>query len=110
MITGSLTINSWRHPMAWYTCRVNGVGPAADGTETPDGTVYINVTDTASPPGFQGGQWFYCADNSKSQMLAVAIAAISIGATVEFGAVPPNANNTPFTEVSRLYLNAPQSQ
>jgi len=96
--------------MAWYTCKVNGVGPAADGTETPDGSVYINATDTANPPGFQGGQWFYFADNSKSQMLAVAIAAISIGTTVELGADPPNANNTPFTEVSRLYLNAPPSQ
>jgi hypothetical protein len=93
--------------MAWYTCRVNNVGPAADGTETPAGSVYINVTDTANPPGFQGGQWFYFADNSKNQMLAVALAAISVGATVQVAAVPPNANNTPFTEVSRLYINAP---
>jgi hypothetical protein len=73
--------------MTWYTCTVNEAGPADDATETPDGSVYINLTD-------QGGAftetWFYCAAGSKSYMLAVALAAISIGAQVEVGAFPPD--------------------
>jgi hypothetical protein len=92
--------------MPWYTCRVNNVGPAADATETPNGGVYVNLTDTANPPAF-AGQWFYFADNSKNSMMAVALAAISIGTTVQAGGNPPNAGNNPFTEIWRFYLNAP---
>jgi hypothetical protein len=77
--------------MTWYTCTVNEAGPADDATETPDGSVYINLTD-------QGGAftetWFYCAAGSKSYMLAVALAAISIGAKVEVGAFPPGPGGT----------------
>jgi hypothetical protein len=105
--------------MTWYTCTVNEAGPADDATETPGGSVYINLTD-------QGGTfshtWFYCAADSKSYMLAVALAAISLGAQVEVGAFPPGPGGTvaappaavvsgtgvqAITEIQRLYLIAP---
>lgn len=90
--------------MPWFTCRVHNVGPASDGTETPDPAIYINLTDTA---GSFSGQWFFAANNSKSQMLAVALSAISLQATVGVAANSPNPSNSPFTEITRLYLNAP---
>jgi len=91
--------------MAWYTCTVNEAGPADDATDTPDGSVYINLTDQGG--AFPGGTWFYCAAGSKSSMLAVALAAISVGAQVEVGALPPNPGGSPLTEIQRLYLIAP---
>jgi hypothetical protein len=92
--------------MAWYTCVVNNVGPATDGTETSDPVVYINLTDTANPAAFVG-QWFYAAEGGQNQMLAVALAAINGGKKVQAGADPPNAGGSPYTAISRLYLNAP---
>jgi hypothetical protein len=92
--------------MSWFTCRVNNVGPAADATETPNGAVYVNLTDQANPPAFQG-KWFYFDNTSKTSMLAVALAAVSIGTTVQVGGDPPNAANNPFTRIWRFYLNAP---
>jgi hypothetical protein len=86
----------------WLICKVNLAGPASDGTETPKPTVYINLTDTA---GSFTGQWFYAANNCKSQMLAVALTAISLQTTVGCVLDPPNPNNTPFTLIERLYLN-----
>ena len=105
--------------MTWYTCTVNEAGPADDATETPGGSVYINLTDQG---GAFSNTWFYCAAGSKSYMLAVALAAISLGAQVEVGAFPPSpigtvggptaavANGTEvqaITEIQRLYLIAP---
>jgi len=87
----------------WVVCKVNNAGPAADGTETVAPTVYINLTDNA---GSFGGQWFFAANNSKSQMLAVALTAISLQTTVGCVLDPPNPNNQPFTQIHRLYLNA----
>jgi len=92
--------------MAWYTCVVNNVGPATDGTETNDPVVYINLTDTANPATFVG-QWFYAAEGGQNQMLAVALAAINGGKYVQAGANPPNPGGSPYTEITRLYLNAP---
>jgi hypothetical protein len=92
--------------MAFYTCQVNEVGPASDATETPNGTILVNLTDQGSPPAFEGC-WFYFAENSKATMLAVALAAVSNGATVEVGGDPPNPNNEPWTEIQRFYLIAP---
>ena len=89
--------------MAWYTCTVNGVGPATDGTETTVPAVYINLTDTGAPPAFVG-QWFYAAEGGQNQMLAVALAAINGVKHVEVGADPPNPGNAPFTAITRLYL------
>ena len=32
--------------MPFFTCTVNEIGPAANGTETPAPVIYINLTDT----------------------------------------------------------------
>lgn len=90
--------------MAWYTCTVNNVGPATDGTETSVPVVYINLTDTRTTPPAFVGQWFYAAEGGQNQMLAVALAAMNGGKHVQAGAVPPNSGGSPYTAISRLYL------
>ena len=60
--------------MPFFSCTVNEIGPAADGTETADPVIYINLTDTG---GSFVNQWFHAAENSKGQMLSVGLAAIS---------------------------------
>ena len=85
-------------------CTVNAAGTASDPTEpnlTPPAT-YILLTDQA---GSFAARWFYAADNSKSQMLAVALTAISSQADVQVTLDPPNAANNPFTQIYRLYVN-----
>ena len=52
--------------MAFFSCIVNEVGPAADGTETSAPVIYINLTDTG---GSFANQWFYAAEGSQAQML-----------------------------------------
>jgi hypothetical protein len=91
--------------MAWYRCKVNQAGPISDGTETPNPVIYINLTELEGR--FAPNQWFFAADNCKSQMLAAALSAITVGATVTVGGAPPNVNNDPFTQIDRLYVNAP---
>ena len=91
--------------MAWYNCIVNNVGPATDGTETSSPVVYLNLTDAANPPAFIG-QWFYVAEGGQNQMLAVALAAMNGGKSVQAATVPPNPGGSPYTSVFRLYLNA----
>jgi hypothetical protein len=91
--------------VTWYTCTVNQAGPAADGTETAQPVVYINLSDQSPTPAFTN-QWFYTAENSRSEMLAVALGAITTGNPVTFGGDPPNAGGTPYTEIVRLYLAA----
>jgi hypothetical protein len=87
--------------MPFYSCTVNEIGPAADGTETSDPVVYVNLTDTQ---GSFAGQWFYAADGSQSQMLAVGLTAMNTNRQVEVAADPPNAGGSPYTSVSRMYL------
>lgn len=87
----------------WNTCRVNRVGPAADGTDTPGPVIYINLTDQA---GAFTGQWFFAAANSRNEMLAVALAAISLGKTVNANVDPPKPGGSPYTQCNRLYLIA----
>ena len=89
--------------MPWYTCTVNEVGPASDATETPDLVVYINLTDKAG--GFFK-TWFYAANGIQNQVLDVAIAAINGSKNVEVAATAPHPGNSPFTDISRLYLLA----
>jgi hypothetical protein len=89
--------------MAWFTCTVNNAGPASDANETPIPAIYINLTDQG---GSFANKWFYAADNSKQQMLAVALNAMTVGASVQMGGDPPNDNNNPFTRIDRLYVNA----
>jgi hypothetical protein len=87
----------------FYNCKVNAAGPADDGTETPAPVIYINLTDQS---GSFAGYWFYARENSKSQMLAVALTAISLQATVQVAADPPNTPNNIYTQIYRLYVNA----
>jgi hypothetical protein len=84
--------------MAFFTCTVNEIGPAADGTETPNPVIYINLTDTG---GSFVNQWFHAAENSKSQMLSVGLAAMSTNRQVE---VAINTPNVPYSSVTRMYL------
>jgi hypothetical protein len=84
--------------MPFLTCTVNGIGPAADGTETPDPVIYINLTDTG---GSFANQWFHAAENSKSQMLSVGLAAMSTNSQVEVAVDTPNV---PYSSVRRMYL------
>ncbi len=86
--------------MTWYTCIVNEVGPASDGTETPAPVVYINLTDKA---GSFSDTWFYAANGVQQQVLDVGIGAIKANREVEVGAVAPVAGNQPYTEISRIY-------
>jgi hypothetical protein len=87
--------------MPFYSCTVNEVGPAADGSETSDPVVYINLTDTL---GSFTNQWFYAAEGSQNQMLAVGLTAMNTNRQVEVAADPPNAGGVPYTSVSRMYL------
>jgi hypothetical protein len=87
----------------WYTCRVNRAGPAADGTDTPTPVIYINLTDQG---GAFTGQWFFAEVNSKNEMLAVALAAIGLGKTVNAFVDPPKPGGSPYTQCSRLYVVA----
>jgi len=87
--------------MAFFSCIVNEVGPAADGTETSAPVIYINLTDTG---GSFANQWFYAAEGSQAQMLSVGLAAMNTNRKVEVGADPPNARGVPSTSVTRMYL------
>ena len=84
--------------MAFFSCTVNEIGPAADGTETPPPVIYINLTDTG---GSFVNQWFHAAEDSKAQMLSVGLAAISTNRQVE---VAIDAPNVPYSRVRRMYL------
>jgi hypothetical protein len=85
----------------WKTCTVGMVGPAADGTETPDPVVYINMS--AQDNSFTG-QWFYASQNAKNEMLAVALMARNLSRNVNANVDTPNAGGVPYTAIHRLYL------
>jgi hypothetical protein len=87
----------------WYTCTVDQAGPASDGTETPPPVIYLMLSDAA---GTFTGQWFFAAANSTHQMLAVALAAISLGLQVNAALDQPNASGDPYTQCYRMYLAA----
>jgi hypothetical protein len=89
--------------MPWYTCTVNNVGPATDGTETPTPVVYVNLSDGG---GAFTNQWFYVANGGQNQILAVALAAVNGQKNVEVAATAPNAGGSPYTSITRMYLNA----
>jgi hypothetical protein len=71
----------------FYTCIVNEVGPAADGTETTAPVIYINLTDTA---GSFTNTWFYAAQGIQEQALDVGVSAIEGPYQVEVVATAPN--------------------
>jgi len=87
--------------MAFFSCTVNEIGPAADGTETASPVIYINLTDTG---GSFANQWFYAAERSKAQMLSVGLAAMSTNRQVEVALDTPNV---PYSSVTRMYLLGP---
>lgn len=87
----------------WYTCMVQEVGPASDGGETAAPVIYINLTDVAG--GFEG-YWFFAAENSRNEMLAVALSAMSTGRQVTVAADEPVPNNTTYTQIYRFYIIA----
>jgi len=87
--------------MAFFSCTVNEIGPAADGAETAEPVIYMNLTDTAG--GF-ANQWFYAAERSKAQMLSVGLAAMSTNRPVEAAIDTPDV---PYSGVRRMYLMGP---
>jgi hypothetical protein len=87
--------------MPFFSCTVNEIGPAADGTETANPVIYVNLTDTA---GSFVNQWFYAAEKSKAQMLSVGLAAMSTNSQVEAAIDTPNV---PYSSVTRMYLLGP---
>jgi hypothetical protein len=84
--------------MPFFSCTVNEIGPAADGTQTANPVIYMNLTDTG---GSFVNQWFFAAENSKAQMLSVGLAAISANRQVE---VAINTPDVPYSIVERMYL------
>jgi hypothetical protein len=84
--------------MAFFSCTVNEIGPAADGTETAEPVIYVNLTDVA---GSFVNQWFFAAQKSKEEMLSVGLAAMSSNRLVEAAIDTPNA---PYSSVRRMYL------
>lgn len=87
--------------MGWYTCNVKQAGPLSNDGSRPNPAVFINLQDDGG--NWEGGLWFYAADNCKDQMLAVALRAISTGRKVSVSLEdPPNQ----YTIILRLYLIA----
>jgi hypothetical protein len=86
--------------MAFFSCTVNEIGPAADGIETANPVIYIKLTDTG---GSFVNQWFHAVENSKAQMLSVGLAAMSTNRQVEVAIDTPNV---PYSSVRRMYLAA----
>ena len=87
--------------MPFFTCTVNEIGPAADGTETADPVIYMNLTDAG---GSFVNHWFYAAENSKDQMLSVGLAAMSTNRQVEAAIDTPHVQ---YSSVARMYLLGP---
>jgi len=78
-------------PGGWFKCIVNEVGPA------DDLVVYLNLTDLG---GAFNGTWFKAVDSMKTQMLAVALTAISTGYTVEAAL----SSTDEYSSCDRLYV------
>jgi uncharacterized membrane protein len=86
----------------WKTCTVGWVGPAANSTDGPNPVVYIGL---APNDNSFDECWFFAADNAKTEMLAVALAARSLNRPVWAAIDPPNLPAyTPYTEIYRLYM------
>jgi hypothetical protein len=101
MWSGAALYSPAEDEMPFFSCTVNEVGPAADGTETSTPVIYINLTDTGK--SFVN-QWFYAAEGSQAQMLSVGLAAMNTNRQVEVDAVTPNKSGSPYTSVARMYL------
>jgi hypothetical protein len=86
-----------------YICTVNEAGAASDGSEGPNPVVYINLTDRN---GSFSNNWFYVEELAKKEILAVALAALTGRRHVTAAIEPPNAANSPYTQIFRLYLRS----
>ena len=82
-------------------CTVHQAGPVSNSSDTPPPVIFISLTDEG---GSFRTQWFFAANGIQNQMLAVALAAINGQRFVHVDADPPNPNNTPKTEIKRMYL------
>ena len=91
--------------LQWFTCTVNQVGPAADGAgaETAIPVIYVNLSDSSDS---FSSCWFFAAEQSRREMLAVALAALNTGRTVSVCVQTPNPGNDPYTPCYRMYVNA----
>lgn len=87
--------------MGFFSCTVNEIGPAADGAETPEPVIYINLTDTG---GSFANRWFHAAERAKTQMLSVGLAAMSTMRPVEAAIDTPEVA---YSSVRRMYLMGP---
>jgi hypothetical protein len=85
----------------WFTCTVGWVGPASDSTDGTNPVIYIILDDNA---GSFANQWFFAADNAKTEMLAVALMARSLNRPVAADLDVPNPGGVPYTQINRLYL------
>ena len=96
-------------PAFFGNCAVNQTGPSMNGTETPGvlPVVYVNLTDTTNNPPQFSNQWFYAMAGSQSQVLAVALAAITTGKHVSAILTAPAAPvpSGPYPQLQALYLN-----
>ena len=84
-----------------YVCTVNEAGAASDGGRRPNPLIYTSLTDTG---GSFSNNWFYVEELAKKEILAVALAALTSRRHVTAAIEPPNAGNSPYTQIFRLYL------
>jgi hypothetical protein len=90
-----------RVPKKEYFCTVNQAGPNSNGRETAKPVIYMMLTDSnAEFLKF----WFFAAENSRKEMLAVALSAMSTGARVSAVVDAPDPNNESYTQIHELYL------
>ena len=92
-----------------HICTVNEVGPSTNNAgETSQPVVMVNLT-TVPPVAFGGfeGVWFYVADGTQSDMLAVAIAAITHRMWVHVFVDTPDIQSGTATKCYNMYLRAP---
>jgi hypothetical protein len=87
--------------MTWHKCKVVKVCVAADGTETASPVVQIMLTDQE---GAFRESWFFAAQDSKSEMLNVALMAIGANATVNAMVTKPHPKNSPQTQITRIEI------
>jgi hypothetical protein len=87
------------------TCTVNLAGAAGDGTETPAPVIYITLTDTTPSKSFTGTVFFAHPD-AKSEILSVALSAMSLGKSVVAFVDPSTSKDgkPPYSQLHRLYL------
>lgn len=88
----------------YLTCSVSEAGPSMNSNETALPVIMICLTDSG---GKFSNTWFYAAQDAKTQMLAVALAAISTGSQVNaLVDVPTGPDTEPHPQCYILYIIA----